>query len=437
MAEPTLDGLPTELKILILFQVGNVDTLKSLVFASPGYHQAYLVVRHELLACLVKRQYGGFLDMAEALTAIRSKDIYFGLQTGNAICLLDSWRRRDEIRSHASPNLIDEPNGLEEVIQLLHFHRMLCFFLEDYSINAPRPPWIEPAQWESEFLPLDLSPCEKGRFLRAMCRFQLVKNLFGDPVYCEDYGTCDSCAKRNTWQLGEIGELKGTESIRPTWQIREQAYRLFYGTIPPWEHEEMGGVFNYLMAKIETIYKEIAHDLRQLSKSTPCEFFWDILPKEQRPPSVSEIESERDLVHFPQHFDGLAGLGPEFVYRTLRKDRLSRRNILCLNIRGFWAGPFVGLKIGISWDEKFPFTDPADQHEMPNFEQFWSTLSPLERPTLGWKKAWLLPHNEHDMLEDCMNFERKTETDWEWGYALWDDRRLMEWKAPLLENGQV
>lgn len=118
------------------------NTLKSLVLVSPGYHQAYLAVRHELLECLVKRQYSGLLDLAEALTAVRSKGVHFSLQMKNAISLLDNWRRRNEIRelSQSSSNRLDEPNGLEEIIKLLHFHKMLCFFLEDYSINAPRPP---------------------------------------------------------------------------------------------------------------------------------------------------------------------------------------------------------------------------------------------------------------------------------------------------------
>lgn len=308
----------------------------------------------------------------------------------------------------------------------------MCFFLEDYSINAPRPPWIQPMQWENEFLPLHLSLFEKCRFLRAMCRFQTLKNIFGDPVYCFGYGSCDSCGHRKAWQLGEIDELRDLKRAHGAWFIHEMAYRLFYGTIPPWEHEELGSVFNYLFAKIKAISKEIADDLRQLSKSTPCDFFWDILPIEQRPPPGCKIESEHDLVHFHQHFKGLAGLGPEFLYRVLHMDRLSRRNIVCINTRGFWPGPFIGLRIGLSWDHKFPFIDPADRHESPNFEHLWSTLSPLEQPSVGWKKAWLLPHNQEDILEDSMDFDRESETDWEWGYALWDERRLKEWRAPLL-----
>ncbi|OQD77509.1 hypothetical protein PENDEC_c002G05185 [Penicillium decumbens] len=217
MAEPTLEGLPTELKILILFRVPDGDTLESLVLASPGYYQAYLAVRQELLEYLVKQQYSGFLDLAEALTAIRSKGVNFTFQRENAIALLDSWRRRDEIReqkNQTSSNRLHEPSSLEELIKLFRLHKMLRFFLEDYSINAPRPPWIQPVQWENNILPLHLSFSEKRRFLRAMYRLQTLKNIFGDPVQCS----------------------------------MEQAYKLFYGTMPLWEHEEMGSVLGYLLA---------------------------------------------------------------------------------------------------------------------------------------------------------------------------------------------
>ncbi|CRG91791.1 Isoleucine--tRNA ligase [Talaromyces islandicus] len=435
MADPTLEGLPIELKVLVLFEVQDGDTLKSLVLASPGYHQAYRTVRPKLLKYLVKCQYSGFLDLAEALTAVRSEGVHFSLGVENAIFVLDNWRRRSELRGPNKPSTdsLDEPNSMEEIIKLLHFHKMLRFFLDDYSINAPRPPWIQPIEWEGKCLPLQLSLSERSRFLRAMCRLQIMKNIFGDPVYCLEHERCSSCWETKIWQSVETDELRDLQGPHHIYFIHEQAYRLFYGTIPPWEHEEMGSVFSYLVTKIKAISNEIADDLRQLSKSTPCEFFWDILPIEQRPPPC-DIEVESDLVHFNQHVKGLAGLGPKFLYRILHMDQLSRRNIVCYNTRGFWPGPFIGLGTELPWDYKFPFTDPADRHDCQNFEQFWSTLSPIEQPTIGWKKKWLLPHNEEDNLEDSLNYEREHEKEWEWSYALWDDRRLQEWKAPLLDS---
>ncbi|KAJ5086602.1 hypothetical protein NUU61_007909 [Penicillium alfredii] len=322
MAEPTLEGLPTELKILILFRVPDGDTLKSLVLASPGYHSSYLAARQGVLGCLVKRQYNGFLDIAEALTAIRSEGLHFTLQRENAISLLDQWRRRDELRelNQSSSNRLPEPAGLEEIIKLLHFHKILRFFLEDHSINAPRPPWIQPVQWEAQ-LPLCLSQSEKCRFLRALCRLQALTNIFGDSDGEPD-------GRFIIWQLPNTYESEDPRNYTMTCIF---------------ERRHIG----YLISKAAVIAQEISDDLGQLSKSTSCEFFWDILPRDQRPPPC-EIESEWDLVRFQQHFAGLAELGPEFLYGVLHMDRLSRRNTICTSTGHFWAGPFIGLRLEFS-----------------------------------------------------------------------------------------
>lgn len=194
----------------------------------------------------------------------------------------------------------------------------------------------------------------------------------------------------------------------------------------------MGSVFGYLLTKIASSSKEMVEDLRQLSINTPCKFFCDIIPVQERPPSGCEIEADRDLVHFHHNFKGLAGLGPQFVYRILHMTRLSRRSSLCINARSFWPGPFIGLGIGISRADHFPLIDPADRLDVQDFEEGWFTLPPLEQPTLGWEKAWILPHNQEDILEESMNDHRESEKDWEWSYALWDEGRLEDWGAPLL-----
>lgn len=404
---------------------------------------------------------------------MRSKGVHFAYQREDAITLLDKWRRRNEIRelsqsslNQYSSNSLDEPESLEEIVKLLHFHKVLCFFLEDYSIHAPRPPWIQHDQWEKDCLPLHLSVSEKHRFLRAMCRLQIMKNIFGDTVWCfgpircdfcrddlrcdtcraipndlpptewRNVPCCDLCPQMKAWQLEEFDEMAdGGQYVN----IEHMAYRLFCGTMPPWEYEEMGGILYYLDAKIKAISKEMKNDLRELIKSTPCEFFWDITPEEQRPPGGG-VEIENDLVTFDEnHSIGLAGLGPEFIHGVLHLDRLSRRNVLCNNARACYSYSFAsGLDMGMSWDKRFPFIDPADQFETQDFEQFWTTLSPLEQPTVGWKKAWILPHSKEDILENALNYDRLAEQDWEWGYACWDERRLQEWKAPLLlENTEI
>ncbi|KAJ5709944.1 hypothetical protein N7493_009536 [Penicillium malachiteum] len=439
MAEPSLEGLPVELKILILFQVPNGDTLKSLVLASPEYHQAYLTVRSELLSHLVKNKYDGFLDIAEALTALRSENLDYVRDKEITVALLDRWRRRDEIRAseNTTSSRIFEPQDLEETIKLQNFHKVLCFFLEDFSINAPRPPWIEPADW-AKFLPLQLTLLEKQRLIRAVCRLQILQNIFGtDIMTLKPKGRADIS---KDWRLNQSAEIEGhvnRDGEPISWTSLEVPYRFFYGTIGPWEHDEMCGVLNYFIAKIKPIFDVIANDLRQLSKSTPCEYFWDILPEEESVTCAPCVEIDSDLDLFPDHYEGMASLGPIFLYRVLHMDRIPQRNTICEEARLYWPDTFIGWKVESARSEFFPLTDPADLLESPNFEEYWSTLPPLKQPTLGWKKAWLKPHTETNTLEESMDWYREDENDLQWGYALWDASRLEEWKTPLLAGNEV
>lgn len=89
-----------------------------------------------------------------------------------------------------------------------------------------------------------------------------------------------------------------------------------------------------------------------------------------------------------------------------------------------------------TWEDRVRFTAPADRHDVPNFEQFWSALPPLEQPTLAWKKLGLAPHTPENRLLDALDRYSflETEYQWPWGYALWDNARLKEWEVPFLSR---
>jgi hypothetical protein len=414
---PTLEGLPTELIIHILFYIPDQASLKSIVSSSPVFHQAYIAVRQPLLCSILKTQYGSLLDLSEVITAVRSEGLSFHSHKEDAISLLDTWRRRNEITelSLAKSNQKNDFDGLEETIKVFRLYQELNYFLEDYAQNAPRPTWIEPTQWQKEKLPILLSVIEKRRFLRALCRLQIFANIFGVPEM-----DLDLSSKDEYWME------------EADWENENEAYSLFYGTIPPWEYEEMGCVWSYLMTKYNPISKEISDDLRKLVSDTGCFLFWQILPEDQRPPIGCHMEIVKELDHFNRYFDTLASIGPRFLYRVLHAERLLRRNIVMANARDPFELPFIGIGI-ISWDYRFPFIYPADRHEAPNFQLLWSTLPEIEQPNLGWKKAWLLSTiTDQQELEDVLFYERRSEEDWDWGYAIWDSERLEEWKAPIL-----
>ncbi|KAJ5174469.1 uncharacterized protein N7482_000346 [Penicillium canariense] len=417
MAKPTLEGLPAELLLIVLSQVSDWESLRSIVHASPTCHSVYLIVRSELLCGILKRQYGALLDLPEAILAIRSKGLFFFENKEKVIALLDTWRRREEIKrlSSMSATRLDEPDSLEETIDLLWLHKELQFFLKDYSTNVPRPSWIDPAQWNHE-LPIQMSHAEQRRFMRALCRLYTHANIFGQP----EKHPYDGCELRiNTFD-------------------DEEAYRIFFGTMPPWEYEEMGCVWSYLRLKYDPVYKEITDTLSALiqsAKSSKRECFWfrDVIPKDQYPPNWSVLVDCVDcLEEIPDYTDGLASIGPGFLYRVLHAKPLVRRNMVMANLDSFPCDTFIGLGLGISWDERLPLTDPADRHDVPDFEHYWSNLPPLEQPNLGWKRLGLVPHTPDQTLQEALEYfhNREREAEWLWGYALWDAERLKAWKAP-------
>ena len=94
----------------------------------------------------------------------------------------------EEMESANSVNLrrirLDKPDSLEEIIKLLHFHKMLCFFVKNIQSTHQNPLWIPATQWEKDCLPLHFSIYEKCSFIRAICRLQTLKNIFGEKVEC-------------------------------------------------------------------------------------------------------------------------------------------------------------------------------------------------------------------------------------------------------------
>lgn len=234
-AKPTLEGLPTELLILILFQVPDRVSLKSAVLSSPTIHQAYLTVREQVLSCILQKQYGEL--WGGAIAVIRFRGLFFEHHR-EAIALLDTWRRSKEICELALGALrIDKPSDMEEILALFQLEKVLQFFLKDYTTNPPRPEWIELDRWE-RMLPIELSDDERHRFFRALCRLQTHSNIFADLEKDPE--------NRVSWL---DNDWRGPGS--------EEAYRVFYGTLPPWEYDEMGCVWAYLKTKFSPVNKVV------------------------------------------------------------------------------------------------------------------------------------------------------------------------------------
>lgn len=382
-------------------------------------------MREQVLSCILQKQYGELLG--EAIAVIRSRGLFFAKYKEEAIALLDTWRRRQEISELAlsSPRL-DKPSNMEEILGLIHFWKAVQFFLEDYAMKPPRPKWIEPYRWD-KMLPIELSDNERHRFLRALCRLQTHSNIFADPE--RDPKAHLPWADNDWYRVG------GRRSS-------EEEYRVFYGTLPRWEYDEMGCVWAYLKTKFSPVYEVVSDSVRDLlekhGNAAPgfLDHLEDLeLPPEEIPPCYC-INSIRDLEDLPRRTGALAALGPSFLYHLLHAKPLVQRDMVLANATSYGETFIGGTGMAVLEDQMLPLIYPADRHAVPNFDHFWSTLPPLERPNLAWRNVYLWAHTPEDNFEDAVDLIGEQETGWDWGIAIWDDERLKSWKAPDLQRQQ-
>lgn len=194
----------------------------------------------------------------------------------------------------------------------------------------------------------------------------------------------------------------------------------------PWEREEMGCVWSYLLTKYDPVHKEISDSLSNCG--VHC--FWH-LPEDQRPNSVV-IESVDDLKLLPRCTDTLVSIGPRFLYRVLHANTLLRRNMVITNA-SMDPDTWIGLNLSVSADDMFPFLYPADLCNVGSFDELWSVLPSLEQPNLGWT-AKAVEQSRQDPYFEYVISESYYDQEWEWGYAIWDGERLRQWGAPLLQD---
>lgn len=435
-AKPTLEGLPTELLILILSEIPDRSSLKSIALSSPTVYRVYLKARPELLHRMITNLFGPLLG--EAILAIRSRGLLFADHKEKVIALLDTWRRKDEIKQRTSSNLkrIDVVDNLQETFDLFRFHKQLEFFLADYAKHAPRPPWIPENDGDSSFTPMEFSHTEKYRFFRAMCRLQTHGHIFGPAETVPKPGMHPP--EENDWESADPKDPKDDHIAK----MRE-AYRLFFGAMPPWEYSEIGCIWSYLLTKFPPLYDGIAESMREIADNSPTlqprlkKRYFEFIPSDVQPPMSCRVSSADQLVSMfsrGECSNSLAELGPDFIYRLIHAPFLPRRDMILTNIESRLL-TFIDLDVlyafTIHQEAIVPLISPADKYSVVNYKELWSSLPPNETPNKAWRKDHIAPEFPGQTFEGAVCNMRSVQH-WNWGYAIWDDERLEAWKAPLL-----
>ncbi|OOF95319.1 hypothetical protein ASPCADRAFT_169826 [Aspergillus carbonarius ITEM 5010] len=424
MTEPTLEGLPVELRISIMVTIADLSSLRSLVLASPSYYQTYRQAKREVLWSFLREPYAGLVDISDAIAAVRSRGLYAYKPSNKEeiIALLDRRRRSAEIRRMrlSSDPLPYEPAHIEEAIHLLRLHDLATIVLDDYANSISKPPWISKKRWRYHFRPIVFTDTEKRRFLRAFYRLQAYSNIFGSIERTVD---SEPSLDENLW----------FEAQPPTF-TDEEAWRLFFGTMTPWETEEIACLWIHVAEY--RLGRHVAKASMSLKRSGVT--LLSELPEDQRAPKATRFNLCSDLDprrYVTRHF--IASKGPALFGKILQQDQgLAHRNLVLVNAqKRRWHPHKWPRPKSPSW--MMPLLYPADRFDfsadMEELAKLWDSSPPLERPNLAWRQKWIPQDHENPGQIQVPFLNRESPVSlWGWGYALWDDERFLEWDAPML-----
>lgn len=197
-ASPSLESLPAELRLRILANMPNLESLGSLIQASPVYFAQYRLDRETLLSCFLEPDLDAEV-LIDAIAAFNSQPSKIGPLTqpnSNVTDFLDlyGWWRYTH-----SPLAMLKSISLAEIRWITRNHTSTVCPLASRLANMTLRRLISCAthveRWErggSEetqpprpviVWPDDVSRTERTRILRALYRLQIFCNLFGGKQY--------------------------------------------------------------------------------------------------------------------------------------------------------------------------------------------------------------------------------------------------------------
>ncbi|RLM00346.1 hypothetical protein CFD26_108396 [Aspergillus turcosus] len=399
-----LETLPAELRIHILESMPDVETLHDLIQVSATYRNTYRFSQRSILDRLVREHYGA-VALEEPVMAIQSAGLYAedSANKQRIIEVLDRQRISRSIPSKLDPS---------DSIDLLHLHRTFQTLLDTFCSHAKRSSQVEPLE-RQHTPPLRLSPTEKGRILRALCRLQTYCNVFGVREWTEpaDDLSIPSMSKRrsSTWYKNF--------TIHEMW-------RLCFGSMAPWEVEEFGSV--WVLMRNE--YKRMFDEIRQEFPRTDSR--WRALRPASLPADPWELypSSSDDVNDYSIYFNHLVLLGPTFLHKVLsQKSQEDRWRLLACNAISSKSSFMDTVRVvrGPS-----PELWSAEKYGNDDTLEGLRTMPAIDQPNPGWKLHWYSQD-----VAGCETFTRRSTVGesedaqlrtfgncagWEWGYALWD-----------------
>lgn len=99
---------------------------------------------------------------------------------------------------------------------------------------------------------------------------------------------------------------------------------------------------------------------------------------------------------------------------------------------GLLAGPCLTFAPGS--EGSLPLLYPADRfnfgEDFDGLKKLLATFPPSERPNLLCDRCFLCFSDLPAVFEEMFDVQLGSAL-WRWGYALWEDERLIEWNPPM------
>jgi hypothetical protein len=401
-----LETLPAELKIHILKSMPDVETLHDLIRVSAAYRSTYRLSQRSILDRLVREHYGA-VGLDEPIMAIQSAGLHAEVSANKQriIEVLDRQRIFDSVPSKLNPS---------DSIDLLHLHQTFQTLLNSLCSHARRSSQAEPLP-RQQTAPLRLSPTEKERILRALCRLQTYCNVFGAREWTEP---ADDLCKSS------MSTCKQTSS---TWYKNftiHEMWRLCFGSMAPWEVEEFGSVWVLVRNEYKRMFDEIQQEFPRTDSR------WRSLRPASLPADPWELypSSSDDANDYSIYLNHLVLLGPTFLHKVLSQNsREDRWRLLACNAISSKSS-FMDIVRVVRNPSPQPWS--VERCMDDDTLQGLRAMPAIDQPNSGWKQHWygrdvtgseiFAPRPGVGESGDAQLRTFGHCAGWEWGYALWD-----------------
>ncbi|KAJ2991310.1 hypothetical protein NUW58_g2558 [Xylaria curta] len=416
----TLESLPSELRNQILVSMPDLETLGSIIRASPTMYAQYLHNRHKILSAFLSRELDGFYVDAYANLKSHVGELGFKRENGTITKFLEDYQK---CLTTSDLSLDTESLPPSEVLRMATYH-----------MSIARPLLRRYGSWalqnlRKEVLPstaakntgcgvrdVKLSRSEEIRIFRALYRHEIYHNLFGH----------------------NLGERHGSF---PHYKVND----IFFGVFEPWEREAIGCVDAFIRQQYDNIFDEIRGDLhpqniiRQPNSVYNPEGSFDldresyerqeymdgiiarglrtmarVLKINSHEELVSEMKKSLAINHL---VDGTLMETTNMISQFDRRDGRSYSKLyvrFCGNYRDFHAAVF---------DDR----DLAERRQ--DRMRFLGDSMPLSGPPLAWVLLW--DGKYVNIFGEFVPTSLKR-----WGYVMWDARRWADVQAKELISSQ-